>query len=80
MFGGAVSEWQPLYNPVSNLVSRATGNTAKYVFVAGEQVVDSGRLTKVEQDHIMCQVRDTSQRIAGRLDMKNILKLRWPIA
>lgn len=79
MFDATVSEWQPLYNPVSNLVYSATGNTVKHVFVAGEQVVDGGRLTKVDQDQIMRQVRDTADRIAGRLNMKKMLKLRWPV-
>ena len=35
-------EWLPLYNPVSNLVYSATGNTVSDVFVAGEQVVRDG--------------------------------------
>ncbi len=52
LFDATVSEWQPLYNPVSNLVYSATGNTVKHVFVAGEQVVRDGRLTKVDQDQI----------------------------
>lgn len=79
MFDATVSEWQPLYNPVSNLVYSATGNTIKHVFVAGEQVVNSGRLSKIDQDQVMREVRETAQRIAGRLDMKKILKLRWPV-
>ncbi len=79
LFDATVSEWQPLYNPVSNLVYSATGNTVKHVFVAGEQVVRDGRLTKVDQDQIMREVRDTALRIAGRLDMKKIVKLRWPV-
>jgi len=79
LFDATVSEWQPLYNPVSNLVYSATGNTVRHVFVAGEQLVRDGRLTKVDQDQIMREVRDTALRIAGRLDMKKIVKLRWPV-
>jgi cytosine/adenosine deaminase-related metal-dependent hydrolase len=36
LFDATVSEWQPLYNPVSNLVYGATGNTVKHVFGGGE--------------------------------------------
>jgi 5-methylthioadenosine/S-adenosylhomocysteine deaminase len=79
LFDATASEWQPLYNPVSNLVYSATGNTVKHVFVAGEQVVSNGRLAKVDQDQIMREVRSTALRIAGRLDMKKIVKLRWPV-
>lgn len=77
LFDATVSEWQPLYNPVSNLVYSATGNTVKHVFVAGEQVVRDGRLTKIDQDAIMQEVGKTAARIAGRLDMKKINKLQW---
>jgi 5-methylthioadenosine/S-adenosylhomocysteine deaminase len=79
LFDATVSEWQPLFNPVSNLVYSATGNTTKHVFVAGEQVVRDGRLTKVDQDEIMREVRKTATRIAERIDMKKIVKLQWPV-
>lgn len=79
LFDATVSEWQPLYNPVSNLVYSATGNTVKHVFVAGDQVVRDGRLTKIDQDQVMREVRATAARIAARLDMKKIVKLQWPV-
>ena len=79
LFDATVSEWQPLYNPVSNLVYSATGNTVKHVFIAGDQVVRDGRLTQVDQDQIMQEVCKTAERIAGRLNMKKILKLQWPV-
>jgi 5-methylthioadenosine/S-adenosylhomocysteine deaminase len=79
LFDATVSEWQPLFNPVSNLVYSATGNTVKHVFVAGDHVVSDGRLTHVDQDQIMVEVARTAERIAGRLDMKKVVKLRWPV-
>ena len=79
LFDATVPEWQPLYNPVSNLVYGATGNTVKHVWIAGEQVLRDGKLTKVDHDEIMRQVGITSQRIAGRLDMKKVVKLLWPV-
>jgi len=79
LFDATVSEWQPLYNPVSNLVYSATGNTVKHVFIAGDQVVRDGRLTQVDQDQIMQEVSKTAERIAGRLNMKKIVKLQWPV-
>ncbi len=79
VFDTACSEWQPLYNPVSNLVYSATGNTVKHVFVAGEQVVRDGRLTRVDESAVLAEVRKTAARIAGRLDMRKIVKLAWPV-
>src|SRR5262249_56919578 len=43
-------EWQPLINPVSNLVYSATGDSVRDVFVAGEHVVAKGRLTKDDEE------------------------------
>lgn len=79
LFDATVSEWQPLYNPVSNLVYSATGNTVKHVFIAGDQVVRDGRLTQIDQDQVMKEVSKTAERIAGRLNMKKIIKLQWPV-
>ena len=64
---------------MSNLVYSATGNTVKHVFIAGDQVVRDGRLTQVDQDQIMKEVCKTAERIAGRLNMKKIVKLQWPV-
>lgn len=79
LFDTSWPEWQPLYNPVSNLVYSATGNSVGHVLVAGEVVVRDGRLTRVDERAILAEVRETAQRIAGRLDMEKILKLQWPV-
>ncbi|MCC7483996.1 MAG: amidohydrolase family protein [Burkholderiales bacterium] len=79
LFDAATPEWQPLHNPVSNLVYSATGNTAKHVFVAGEQVLSEGRLVRVDQDEVLRVAAAAAARIAGRLDMKQVMKLAWPV-
>jgi len=79
LFDATVPEWQPLYNPVSNLVYSATGNTVKHVFVGGEQVVRDGRLTQVNEEDVMREVVKAGSRITGRLNMKKVMKLRWPV-
>jgi 5-methylthioadenosine/S-adenosylhomocysteine deaminase len=79
LFDATAAEWQPLYNPVSNLVYSATGNTVQHVFVAGSQVVRDGRMVHVDEAALYREVQAAAQRIAGRLDMKKMLKLRWPV-
>ena len=79
LFDTACPEWQPLYNPVSNLVYSATGNSVAHVFVAGEHVVRDGRLARLDEADILARVAATAERIAGRLDMERILKLAWPV-
>ena len=73
-------EWQPLYNPVSNLVYSATGNSVSDVFVAGDQVVRDGRLTKVNESDVLALVRETMVGIGKKLDLAKLVKLRWPVS
>ena len=80
VFDATAPEWQPLYNPVSNLVYSATGNTVKDVFVAGTQVVRDGHMVLVDEAALYREVRAAAERIAGRLDMRKMSKLRWPVA
>lgn len=79
LFDATVPEWQPLYNPVSNLVYSATGNTVRHVWVAGRQVLADGRPVLIDQEAIMREVEKTAVRIADRLDLKKIVKLLWPV-
>ena len=79
LFDATQPEWLPLYNPVSNLVYSATGNSVKHVFVGGTQVVDDGHLVFVDQEALVHEVRSAARRIAARLDMKKMIKLRWPV-
>lgn len=79
VFDATQPEWQPLYNPVSNLVYSATGSSVKDVFIAGEQVLKDGKLTRIDYDALMQQVGEAGQRIAARLDMKKLLKGLWPV-
>jgi 5-methylthioadenosine/S-adenosylhomocysteine deaminase len=79
LFDATQPEWQPLYNPVSNLVYSATGNTVKNVYIGGELTLKDGKLVKVDHAEILRQVTKAAQRIAGRLDMKKIVKLLWPV-
>jgi 5-methylthioadenosine/S-adenosylhomocysteine deaminase len=79
VFDATQPEWQPLYNPVSNLVYSATGSSVKDVFIAGELVLKDGKLTRIDHDALMRQVGEAGQRIAARLDMKKLLKGLWPV-
>jgi len=79
LFDSTYPEWQPLYNPVSNLVYSATGNSVCDVFVAGERVVAGGRLTKLDEADVLALVADSMRRFGSELDLGRLVKLRWPI-
>ena len=79
LFDATVPEWQPLYNPVSNLVYSATGNTVKHVYIGGEQVVRDGRAVRIDEEALLREVARAGERITRRLGSKRLTKLRWPV-
>lgn len=79
LFDTDCPEWQPLYNPVSNLVYSATGNSVCDVFVGGERVVEQGRLTGIDETEVLDRVRDSVQRFGEKLDIGKLVNLRWPV-
>jgi 5-methylthioadenosine/S-adenosylhomocysteine deaminase len=72
-------EWQPLFNPVSNLVYAATGDSVSDVFVAGNRVVADGRLTTIDETEILERVKASTRSFAERLDLSRLVNLRWPV-
>lgn len=79
LFDTSWPEWQPLYNPVSNLVYAATGNSISHVLVGGDVVVRDGHMTRIDERALFAEVKTTAETIAGRLDMDRIVKLQWPV-
>ncbi len=79
LFDTDCPEWQPLYNPVSNLVYSATGNSVADVFVRGTRVVEQGHLTGIDEAEVIDRVRDSVQRLGGKLDLDKLVNLRWPV-
>jgi 5-methylthioadenosine/S-adenosylhomocysteine deaminase len=73
-------EWQPLINPVANLVYSATGDSVRDVFVAGEQVVAGGRLTRIDEAKLYEEVPVAVSRFGRRLKLDKMVQLRWPVS
>jgi 5-methylthioadenosine/S-adenosylhomocysteine deaminase len=80
LFDTARPEWQPLINPVSNLVYSATGDSVRDVLVAGEQVVADGRLTRVDEARLQAEVPEAVRRLGARLELDRMVQLRWPVS
>jgi cytosine/adenosine deaminase-related metal-dependent hydrolase len=72
-------EWQPLINPVSNLVYGATGDSVRDVFVMGEQVVAGGRLTRLDETRLRADVPAAVARLRRHLKFENMVQLKWPV-
>jgi 5-methylthioadenosine/S-adenosylhomocysteine deaminase len=73
-------EWQPLLNPVANLVYSATGDSVRDVFVAGEQVVAGGRLTRLDEGALYAEIPAAVSRFGKRLQLDRMIQLRWPVS
>ena len=73
-------EWQPLLNPVANLVYSATGDSVRDVFVAGEQVVAHGRLTRIDESALYKAIPLAVARFGQQLKLDKMVKLRWPVS
>jgi 5-methylthioadenosine/S-adenosylhomocysteine deaminase len=80
LFDSARPEWQPLINPVANLVYSATGDSVRDVFVAGEQVVAGSRLTKVDESKLYRDVPLAVSRLRKHLNFEQMVQLRWPVS
>ena len=57
----------PLNDPVNQLVYAATRNEVDFVMVDGEAVLSSGRLTRVDEDRLLAEIREAHARIAPLL-------------
>ena len=73
-------EWQPLINPVSNLVYSATGDSVRDVFVAGERLVAAGRLTKIDEQKLYEEIPLAVERFGKHLKLERMVQLRWPVS
>jgi hypothetical protein len=49
------------------------------VFVAGERVVEGGRLTRVDDAEILERVRESATRLGEKLDLGRLINSRWPV-
>jgi 5-methylthioadenosine/S-adenosylhomocysteine deaminase len=79
LFDTGRPEWQPLINPVANLVYSATGDSVRDVFVMGEQVVADGHLTRIDEAKLFAEVPTAVGRLRKHLKFENMVTLKWPV-
>ncbi len=54
---------QPVYDPVSQLIYTCGRDCVRHVWVAGKQLLTDRRLTRIDQDQLMANVRQWSTKI-----------------
>ena len=50
------------------------------VFVAGEQVVASGRLTRIDEDKLYDEIPVAVARFGKGLKLDRMVQLKWPVS
>ncbi len=79
LFDARRPEWQPLYNPVSNLVYSATGKSAHTVIVGGRVVVEGGKLLTVDEDDLYDAIESRRGALLDRAGLRAAAAPRWPV-
>lgn len=72
-------EWQPLYNPVANLVYSATGKSVESVIVDGEVVMEGARVLTLDEPAIIEAARRRAPGILNKTGLRERVALRWPV-
>ena len=72
-------EWQPLYNPVANLVYSATGKSVDTVIVGGRVLVESGRALTLDEDAIIEAARRRAPGILEKTGLRQRVAPKWPV-
>ena len=59
---------QPIYDPVSQLIYATGRDCVKHLWVAGKQLLDDRRLTRMDEQQLGATARAWGQRISGRTE------------
>lgn len=79
LFDTRRAQWQPLYNPVANLVYSATGASVDVVIVAGAVLVEGGRVRSMDEERVYDEVRRLAPTILAKTGLADRVRPRWPI-
>lgn len=79
MFNTQTPEWQPLYNPVANLVYSAHGGTVETVIIGGKTVLENGKVLTLNELEIYEHVREIQPKILAKTGLQAQAQTTWPI-
>jgi cytosine/adenosine deaminase-related metal-dependent hydrolase len=71
-------EWHPLLNVAGSLVYAVTDRSIDSVFIAGEKVLDQGRMVKINEEEVYEKVDRLSHDLMDRAGLRPVLK--WPLS
>lgn len=71
-------EWHPLLNVAGSLVYAVTDRSIESVFIAGEKILDQGRMVKIDEEEVYENVDRLSHELMDRAGVRPVLK--WPLS
>jgi 5-methylthioadenosine/S-adenosylhomocysteine deaminase len=71
-------EWHPLLNVANSLVYAVTDRSIDTVFIAGEKVLDQGRIVRIDEEEIYRNVDRLSRKLLDRAGIRPVRK--WPLS
>ncbi|MEX2134726.1 MAG: amidohydrolase [Acidimicrobiia bacterium] len=72
-------EWQPLYNPVANLVYSANGASADTVIVDGKPLMEGRRVLTMDEDRIYGEIKRLAPMILAKTGLAHKVLPKWPV-
>jgi 5-methylthioadenosine/S-adenosylhomocysteine deaminase len=79
IFNTRMPQWQPLYNPLSNLVYSATGSSVDTVLCDGKVLMEGRQLKTMNEDEIYGAVERLSPGILQKTRLGEKIRPKWPI-
>jgi 5-methylthioadenosine/S-adenosylhomocysteine deaminase len=72
-------EWQPVHNPIANLVYCAHGGCADMVIVDGKILMQNGKVLTMNEQDLIEEARDRAESLARRAGLTDVAKSIWPM-
>jgi 5-methylthioadenosine/S-adenosylhomocysteine deaminase len=72
-------EWQPVHNPIANLVYSAHGGCADTVIVDGKILMRHGKVLTLNEDDLYEEARDRAASLVKRAGLADVAAPAWPM-
>jgi 5-methylthioadenosine/S-adenosylhomocysteine deaminase len=72
-------EWQPIHNPIANLVYCAHGGCADTVIVDGKLLMRGGKVLTLNEHDLYEEAADRAKSLIKRTGLEDVVKSIWPI-
>ena len=79
IFNARTPQWQPLYNPVSNLVYSATGGSVDTVICDGKVLMEGRQLQTMDEEKIYDEIARLMPGILKKTNLEEKIRPKWPV-